>query len=147
MISDMRKNIILIFAVTLISIHISAIPHYFTTFDMKSGLSNNYVSSIIQDKYGMIWIGSSNEEGNLINSQVNALTLSPDNELYISTHQGLERYDYENDMFVCLDFTRGVRVNNALFDNKKNIWTTINGYSLVKYNTETGLSITYQLSA
>lgn len=163
MISDMRKNIILIFAVTLISIHISAIPHYFTTFDMKSGLSNNYVSSIIQDKYGMIWIGtrnglnrydgnsfisyySSNEEGNLINSQVNALTLSPDNELYISTHQGLERYDYENDMFVCLDFTRGVRVNNALFDNKKNIWTTINGYSLVKYNTETGLSITYQLN-
>ena len=145
------------------SIHISAIPHYFTSFDMKSGLSNNYASSIIQDKYGMIWIGtrnglnrydgnsfisyfSSNEEGNLINSQVNALTLSPDNELYISTHQGLERYDYENDMFVCLDFTRGVRVNNALFDNKKNIWTTINGYSLVKYNTETGLSITYQLN-
>ena len=163
MITDMKKHIILTLVITLISIHISAMPHYFTTFDMKSGLSNNYASSIIQDKYGMIWIGtrnglnrydgnsfisyySSNEEGNLINSQVNALTLSPDNELYISTHQGLERYDYENDMFVCLDFTRGVRVNNALFDNKKNIWTTINGYSLVKYNTKTGLSITYQLN-
>ena len=134
----MKKHIILTLVITLISIHISAMPHYFTTFDMKSGLSNNYASSIIQDKYGMIWIGtrnglnrydgnsfksyySSNEERTLINSHVNALTLSPDDELYISTHQGLQRYDYENDIFVCLDYTRGLRVNNVLFDNKNNI--------------------------
>ncbi len=85
---------------------------------VDEGLSNNYVKSITQDKYGYIWIATvfglnrfdglrtqyyfyNDEDVNSLNSNyISALYCDADSNLWIGTDKGLHQYDYLKQEFI-----------------------------------------------
>lgn len=53
----MKRIIILI---TIILIHLTSCAQYFKVFNMDDGLPNNTIKSIVQDKYGFLWLATFN---------------------------------------------------------------------------------------
>lgn len=62
------KKILLILAISLVAILGSQdcwaidanLVYYFTHLDNRNGLSENYVKSIVQDRWGLVWLGTKN---------------------------------------------------------------------------------------
>ncbi|WP_044220182.1 ligand-binding sensor domain-containing protein [Flammeovirga pacifica] len=94
----------------------STVPTKLTALKAKQGLSHNNVTALVQDKYGILWIGTDDGlniyDGNSIttfqdNSEIkltfNSIrTLSMDsleNKVWIGTNGSLEYYDYGENKF------------------------------------------------
>lgn len=89
---------------------------HFNTLTVQDGLSQNDVSSIIQDSEGFIWIG---------------------------TYDGLNRFDgYRIENFFHSNEDPSSLSSNRILclfeDNKKRIWSGTDGYGLNYYNLENG---------
>ena len=98
---------------------LSAEPNslHFRNISIDSGLSDNMVLAIEKDKYGFIWIGTSeglnrydgyrfdiyrnhpDDPASLSSSFVNALYLDSEGKLLVGTEKGLNIYDYKTDSF------------------------------------------------
>ena len=96
----------------------------FENYSMKSGLPNNTVNSIAQDKYGYIWIGTYNglsrrggegytnyyvtDDSNALSSNI-ILQIIPDScgKIWILDANGLCYYSYTDNRFHYLDQLSG----------------------------------------
>ncbi|MHB0753738.1 hybrid sensor histidine kinase/response regulator transcription factor [Polaribacter sp. M15] len=133
----------------------------FRNITISDGLSNNTITSIKEDKFGQIWIGTSNglnkynskeftiyrnvpkDKYSISNSEINDILVDRDGYVWVGTINGLNRYDPKND--VSKRFYR--RSNKFSLTNsliicslempKGNIWFgTANGVSI--YNKKKG---------
>ena len=81
---------------------------YFRTIDMTSGLSDNSVNVVIQDRSGLVWIGTKDglniydgisvnvirsNSGNPSNDYINSLFEDSDGTIWIGTEHGVCTYD------------------------------------------------------
>lgn len=151
----------LAFLFLLIGISLNARPHYFKSYEVEDGLSNNNVTCCVQDHYGFMWFGTrdglnrfdgnkfhiiknhSNQKGSLISSWIADLTISPSGDLWIGTNMGVQKYDYQTDTFTLIEFTKGISCNHLKFDRQGNLWILLSGYSLIKYNERLGIHQSY----
>lgn len=151
----------LAFLFLLIGISLNARPHYFKSYEVEDGLSNNNVTCCVQDHYGFMWFGTrdglnrfdgnkfhiiknhSNQKGSLISSWIADLTISPSGDLWIGTNMGVQKYDYQTDTFTLIEFTKGISCNHLKFDHQGNLWMLLSGYSLIKYNERLGIHQSY----
>ena len=112
-------------------------------------LSSSLLTSVCQDKYGYIWIGSEyglnkfdgynftsyhtsqGDTTSIINNNVSALYASSDGSLWVGLSKGLCRYDYHNNCFVRYTFPDNLRPRvNAIVEHKGDIFIGTAGYGL-----------------
>lgn len=112
-------------------------------------LSSSLLTSVCQDKYGYIWIGSEyglnkfdgynftsyhtsqGDTTSIINNNVSALYASSDGSLWVGLSKGLCRYDYHNNCFVRYTFPDNLRPRvNAIVEHNGDIFIGTAGYGL-----------------
>jgi len=149
----MKRHILLIFFLTA-SLSIAQ-PLPVEKLNTTNGLSNNKVYHIFQDSYGFIWIGTEyglnlydgcefkifkNEPGNpeSINSNVIWwIVEDAEKNLWISTGVGVSKYIRAENRFKNYNLGLGASRYSSVatyIDSKGNIWATVEGENLRKYN-------------
>jgi len=117
----------------------------------EDGLSGYYISDILTDQNGFLWIGTNDglncydghlmkswdahpEDANaLANSGITRLLLDAQNRLWIGTAFGLHRYDEEKDHFIRYPHsasstgTPSANITALLQDSKKRLWIGTDG--------------------
>lgn len=121
------KSFVLSFFVFILALQISiaqpaniSFQHYTT----ENGLSSNLVRQVVQDKYGFIWIGTTDglnrfdgktftvyrynrkDSASLNNNIINGLSTDSTGKIWVATNSGLCYYDYADDAFHHIDISR-----------------------------------------
>jgi signal transduction histidine kinase/ligand-binding sensor domain-containing protein/DNA-binding response OmpR family regulator len=150
----MRNCLLLNLLLTLLGIiRADAQSHYLKSYQKKDGLSNNMVTSIIQDKKGFMWIGTrnglnrfdgvafkifrnnQNDSLSIGNNSILCLAEGENEQLWVGTHEGIYLYDPEMENF---SLFRDIPLKETKFlkaDADHNIWI-INNEILYRYNQE-----------
>ena len=140
----------------------------FEIINREDGLSNLSVSSIVEDKYGILWFGTQGglnrydgkeitvyknnpfDDSGLSHNLIQTLTYDEKNHtLWIGTYQGLSRYDIHNKVFKNYTVeSHGLSnpvVTKVLIDSEGFVWVaTLDG--LNRINTENDSLVTYDIS-
>ncbi len=131
---------------------------HFDHLNMDKGLSQNSVISIVQDKYGFMWMGTrhglnrydgyrfktykenTRDTNSIKNDYINVLLKDSRGTLWVGTDYGLSVYDYEHDTFI--DINNQYRrknesaksVTSLLEDRSGQLWVgTESGLLLLKH--------------
>ena len=143
----------------------------FDHLDVKSGLSNNNVRQIIQDKEGYIWIATLNglnrfdgfacetfihspdDSTSVSSSLISCLDLDLEGNLWVGTQHGLNRFDYSHQTFINFKnsgdsiFLKNDDFIRALYaDSNQVLWIENAKGELKKINTRTGEIKSYKHS-
>jgi PAS domain S-box-containing protein len=112
----------------------------FKHLSINDGLSHSWVHSIIQDKYGFIWIGTddglnrydgynfhvyknnSRNKYSISSSNVMAMLEDSSGQLWICTRQGLNLYDRQNDRFIRYPQLSQQEIMSIAEDKDRNLW-------------------------
>lgn len=131
--------------------------YHFRTIDSRSGLPDNYVTSILKDKYGFVWMGTLNglsrydgfshrvydikkSNSGLLDSNVRRLAEDASGQLWVTTYSGTAYlYDRNQDKVVPdavshlkrLGITAGDKCR-VFVDADKNLWC-VSGRRLTYY--------------
>jgi len=110
---------------------------------IEQGLSNNAVTSVIQDHYGFMWIGTYNglnrfdssnflvynnilgDPYSLINNHINRLAQDSAGRIWVGTQKGVVYFSYSDAKF------RTVNYQSAKSGKKTKITSNINGFAAV----------------
>lgn len=120
-INHKSKSIVLLFIFALVyftgaaqSLEFKSKNKHFTTND---GLSNNTTNSIVQDKFGFIWIGTANglnrfdgydfvqyknsitDSNSISDNYILGICLARDGNIWVATKGGLNLFDYRTETF------------------------------------------------
>ncbi|UKT65942.1 ligand-binding sensor domain-containing protein [Pedobacter mucosus] len=124
--------------------------YYFKHYQADDGLAHNSVNSIIQDKKGLIWIGTRgglnrfdgytfknfrNEKskfGNIGNNVIICISEDQKGMLWIGTGKGIFKYDPYKEIFTALDIAPQDYTSHVLVDHQNNIFF-LAGKKLYKY--------------
>jgi ligand-binding sensor domain-containing protein/CheY-like chemotaxis protein/AraC-like DNA-binding protein len=111
---------------------------------IEQGLSNNAVTSILQDNYGFMWIGTYNglnrydssnfltfnnilgDNSSLINNHINHLAQDSSGRIWIGTQKGIVYFSYSNAKF------KTVFYQSARTGNKAPVTSNIHGFASAK---------------
>ena len=92
-------------------------PPSFTLFTEKDGLTHPYVTALVQDRAGFLWVGTDDglnrfdgraftpyrrvpgQPGTLSHARITALHETPEGTLWIGTQAGLNRFDRTREAF------------------------------------------------
>ena len=109
--------------------------NYFNHPDDSSSISNNDIRCIYQDKFGVIWIGTT--------MGLNKVILNSDNQ---SDRYYLDRVEFSHSTFspVFADVTSKVFISAITEDGNGNLWLGTMGKGLIVFNRQSGLLITYK---
>ncbi len=131
----------------------------FENFSIPQGLSNPTINTIIEDKYGFLWLGTNdglsrydgyefkvykNNPSDSTSLPGNSIrTISEDNagNLWIGGSNVLAKYDRENDNFIKVKFNRGNLliqpvITKIFIDKKDKIWIGTNEFGVHILNPE-----------
>ncbi|MDP4148682.1 MAG: two-component regulator propeller domain-containing protein [Bacteroidota bacterium] len=122
-------------------------PVHFEHYTMAEGLSSMQVRKIVQDRYGFIWIGTTDglnrfdgrqftvyrhlteDSNSLSNNIINSLSVDSAGRVWIATNNGLCYYDPSDDRFHSVDISRNngepfdrYRVHQVFSGTKGRIW-------------------------
>ena len=124
--------------------------HYFRHYQTEDGLAHNSVQSIIQDKKGLIWIGTrgglnrfdgytfktlKNEKskfGNIGNNIIISLIEDKKGMLWVGTGRGIVQYNPYNEVFTPLENALPGYISHILLDRSNNLFFLSNN-QLFKY--------------
>jgi len=121
---------------------------------------NRLITSIQQDKFGLIWIGTQNKlyryDGtqfkiferidndslSLSSNYIESIFKDKNGDIWIGTNKGLDKYNYENEKFIRHGNilrqrlnVNDIRIHDMEDDSLGNLWIGISNYGLIKYNT------------
>src|SRR4029079_445915 len=123
----------------------TSIQSQMTSFNFRhlttsDGLSDGIVRSIVQDKYGFIWIGTSyglnrfdgitvksyfskrGDSTSLLTNDVRCLYRDSHQNIWIGVRSGVCRYDDRSDQFIQYPITEHVSINAILEDKNGVFW-------------------------
>lgn len=135
--------------------------YYLEYIDISSGLSNNYVSKIVEDNFGMMWFACEggvnrydgnhfkiirpNERylGNLLNENIETIFIDSKEFIWVGTKSGgVSRYSQAEDQFINFNETirQGkniptIRITDIAEDKQGNIWIATWGLGLYKISS------------
>jgi len=134
------------------------IPLDIKHYKISDGLSQNYTTDIVQDKFGYIWIGTQDglnrfdgyefkiykqnpsDKHSLSDNYITDLFTAPDSSLWIVNNNGLEVYNYKTDEFSSVlknkqskNSTYLTNIKAVTVDNSGIVWLrTLDG--IIEYN-------------
>jgi signal transduction histidine kinase/ligand-binding sensor domain-containing protein len=144
-----RYNILL----TLLSLFTTATcfgQYYFKHYQVDDGLVHNAVTTIIQDRTGLIWVGTrggvnrfdgysfkayknnNDQFGSLGNDAINCIAEDKKGMIWIATGKGLFKYNPFTEVLTELETDPKEYTNNLVIDKDNNLWFLIK-FSLYKY--------------
>lgn len=137
---------------------ISSLPGLCQRPDMKfkalstnEGLSNSYVSTIVQDHLGYMWFGTLDglnkfdgyeftvyrhnalDSFSLPHSEIRKVVEDSSGALWIATNSGIARYDRNNDRFVRFPELGGLYFRDLYLDRERRLWALHNDF-LIQYD-------------
>ncbi len=140
----------------------------FERVNQKAGLSDNLVTSIVQDQYGFMWFGTENglnrydgyefkvyysdpeQTGTLSNNDIKCLLIDREGDLWIGTREGLNRFDLLSENVTCFlqntnDPTalRNDFINNIYEDRQGRLWIATQEGGLHLFNRQTRTFTSY----
>jgi len=138
--------------------------HYFKQYQADDGLAHNSVNTVIQDKKGMIWVGTrgglnrfdgytfktfkdeKSRFGNIGNNIIVSLAEDKKGILWVGTGRGIFKYDPVKETFTPLkpDFKK--YINSILVDHENNLFFLANRV-LFKYVQQDNKIIDLKISA
>lgn len=151
--STIRKLLFSGFFLALTITCLSANEYYFKQYHVEDGLSNNIVTSCLQDTRGFMWIGTreglnrfdgynfrtfrdtDNGPKPIGNSWILDLALDPGGTMWVGTYIGIYKYNENEENFDVIPFCKGMKAKNLVFDADGNLWVILDG-KLVKYNVQ-----------
>ena len=151
----MKFFLLLLFSFYLLSLN-SQTRFNFKNYTISDGLSQSFVSSIVQDDLNGLWVGTQDGLNRYDGNSFEILTtdntegiytdyilcsIKDDNgNLYFGTDNGLLVYDFKNDSFHTY-FIEGnhshTRVNSIDKDSQGNIWVSISNLGIYKFDRKT----------
>lgn len=114
--------------------------YYFKHYQADEGLAHNSVSAIMQDKKGLMWIGTrgglnrfdgytfktyknnKNKFGNIGNNVVISLVEDQKGMLWIATGRGIFKYDPFKEVFIPLDIAPQNYISHIIIDKQNNLY-------------------------
>lgn len=120
--------------------------YYFKHYRVDNGLAHNSVMSIMQDRKGLIWVGTrggvnrfdgytfkayknkQNKFGSIGNNIVTRIIEDKKGMLWIGTGRGVFRFDPYQEDFIELENTPQEFISHLEVDNENNLWFLANGY-------------------
>lgn len=129
------------------------------------GLCNSMVTSIAQDKFGFMWIGTeeglskydglrfktfkidSSDSTKLTNNSIVSLIATNNGDIWVGTYEGCQVYNDELNRFVTIDFrlksiqNKAVKIEKIFQDSKNNIWLSTSIHGVVMINQNNGPNI------
>ncbi|MNK06009.1 Alkaline phosphatase synthesis sensor protein PhoR [compost metagenome] len=114
--------------------------YYFKHYQADDGLAHNSVTSIIQDRKGLIWIGTrgglnrfdgysfktykneKNKFGNIGNNLITTIIQDKNGMLWIGTGAGIFKYDPYKEVFTPLEIAPQIYINQILIDDQNNLF-------------------------
>ncbi|MFT4093881.1 MAG: two-component regulator propeller domain-containing protein [Niabella sp.] len=154
----MMKSVLIILVACLSCIHAGAQPFYFRHYEVEDGLSNNTVITALQDKYGFIWLGTSEGLNRFDGSDFKVYRYSPNKPhglksnsifclyedgkglLWAGTERGFFRYDPAID-----DFRQPLPLENGTVrsicdDDDGRLWFILSN-ELYYYDTQRNIAV------
>lgn len=133
----------------------------FQRMTWEDGLSSNTILSMVQDRYGFVWIGTNNglnrfdgtrikplfhdpqDDRTLPHYRIDALFESSNGTLWIGTHAGLARYDRQSEHFQRFDIPalragEGLIVHHITEDQAGDLWLSTWESGLIRFSPGTG---------
>ncbi|MBJ2173573.1 response regulator [Aureibaculum sp. A20] len=127
--------------------------------NIKNGISNVAISTIIQDQYGIIWMGTNgtglirydgidhisykhklNDTSSISNSLVNCAKVDSKNRIWVGTEEGLNLYNQDLDQFKKISLGNIKRTNASIRsieqDSLGNLYVGTYGQGLFRLNLE-----------
>lgn len=136
----------------------------------EKGVTEYFFSDIIEDEEGVLWIGSAlngglikfnkdkneikvyksdeNNDKTLSYNGIKTLALDQENNLWIGTQYGLNKFDKYNEVFTRYTEIDGLSnnfINGIVVDNEDNIWVSTN-YGISKYDKNYEKFINYDVT-
>lgn len=114
--------------------------YYFKHYQADDGLAHNSVTSIIQDRKGLIWIGTrgglnrfdgytfktyKNEKtkfGNIGNNLITNIIEDKNGMVWIGTGRGIFKYDPYKEVFTALEIAPQIYISQILIDDQNNLF-------------------------
>ncbi len=136
---------------SLFSLSAKEVNYIFRHYQVEHGLSDNMVTSCIQDQDGFIWIGTRDGlnrfdgytfkvfrhdpdiSSSLGSNWITSLNSDQAGNLWVGTLAGLFRYDKENESFHHLSLTANKRIPFFQFDRRNRLWMLMDG-NLIRYD-------------
>lgn len=132
------------------------------SYNVNQGLSEDYIYSLLEDKNGIIWVGTRNgldrfngytferiylEPEILRQEQIRSLLEDKNGNIWIGTNSGLFYKDHETDHIKRIDLNNELIEVDCLFeDNSGTIWVGTNLGILYSYNLIDNVSKSYSLA-
>lgn len=129
--------------------------YYFKHYQVDDGLLHNAVTSVIQDKNGMIWVGTraglnrfdgytfkpcDNRKStidNIGNNIVNVVTEGRNGKLWVATAKGLFSYNPHREISQRVQVVPASYIHHLVRDTRDNLWFITNG-TLYRYQSDKG---------
>ena len=126
----------------------------FNNYTISNGLSQSFVTTIIQDEYNSLWIGTQDglnrydgksfevfnqdETPGLESTNFQCSVRTPDGRLWFGTTSGLILYNPNTERFTTFNISSQILldVQSIDFDQKGNLWLATIGYGIVKFDTK-----------
>ncbi len=126
----------------------------FNNYTISNGLSQSFVTTIIQDQNNSLWIGTQDglnrfdgktfevfnqdETPGLESSNFQCSTRTPDGRLWFGTASGLIVYNPNTERFTTFNINSQVLldIQSLDYDKKGNLWLATVGYGIVKFDTK-----------
>ncbi len=159
----MKGRLLLILAMSLVNLGYAQLSYNvsFEHITTEEGLSNNQVNGVLEDKYGVIWIGTlsglnrydgydfqifsseGSEDYGLTNSTVMWMQNGPDSTVWIQTGNGTSIYNPKTESFINLEtWTDKLGIRNqglqGMINSNNYTWFRIENNGLVRYDDLTG---------
>ncbi|WP_431213555.1 ligand-binding sensor domain-containing protein [Puia sp. P3] len=129
--------------------------YYFKHYQADDGLAHNSVYSILQDRKGLMWIGTrgglnrydgysfrtiankENKFGSIGDNAITALAEDKKGIIWIGSGKGVFKYDPYKELLTETGLASQAYISHLLIDSANNLWFLANN-SLYKYDQSTG---------
>ncbi len=150
------KQLLFCLSILLLALYSRAQGDFrFNNFTISNGLSQSYVTCILQDKTAALWIGtqdglnrfdgknfeiySSDDYPGIANSFIKCSAKTRNGDLWFGTASGLLLFEPNKEKFTTFQVKNSVllQIESISSDGNDNLWLGIPGYGVIKFNSLT----------
>lgn len=148
------KLLLILFFFFWVFLSFSQGDYRFNNYTISNGLSQSFVTTIIQDQNNSLWIGTQDglnrfdgkffevfnqdETPGLESTNFQCSVETPDGRLWFGTASGLILYNPNSERFTTFNISSQILldIQSLDFDQKGNLWLATIGYGIVKFDTK-----------